>query len=407
VRSLLVFRYFLKELLPQFASALIVICSIIVVSQLVRLSALLVGFGLSFENIFLPFLYIILPFLSMSIPMAYLFAVVLTFARLSADGEYAALLAAGYSLRRAAMPVLLTAVALYGVASVCGLYLEAWGQREFVQFVYRKTQTELDNLVRYKMQPGVFVDDFLGYVIYAEKISPDRSKFENVMIAPGEGNKHEHFTLLAPSGNITGSVETGDLRLSLDHGVAYSTQPGGDRMSVLKFRRADIDLLRIFREQIIGSDVAADDYRSYPPGELVKYIDTLKASPKHNVALYRRARFLLHKRIGAPFAVVTFALIGMVLGVADPRRGRSVAYLGAVGTIMGGYVLMMGFEWLSENGYMSAPLAAWLPNLILLVFGGFLLYQKNRLPPSEGALSPANLPFFYRRRHKRPPTLLN
>src|SRR6476469_9546709 len=142
---MLVFRYFLKELLPQFASALIVICSIIVVSQLVRLSEVLVTFGLSLENVFLPFLYIILPFIHLTIPMAYLFAVMLTFGRLSADGEYPELLAAGYSLARAAVPVLMLGVILYGVATASALNLEPWGRREMVQFLYRKTQTELDN----------------------------------------------------------------------------------------------------------------------------------------------------------------------------------------------------------------------------------------------------------------------
>lgn len=370
------------------------ICSIIVVSQLVRLSEVLVTFGLSLENVFLPFLYIILPFISLTIPMAFLFAVVLTFGRLSADGEYAALLASGFSLRRAAGPVLIVGAILYVIAAASALNLEAWGRREMVQFLYRKTQTELDNMVRYKMQAGVFLDDFLGYVLYAEKISSDHSQFENVMLAPGSRNKRESFTLLAPSGAITGSVEAGNLKLSLDYGVAYSARPNSDKMSIVKFNRAEIDLLRIFHEQILGNDSADDDYRSFRPSELVAYIDSVKDLPDQGN--YRRARYLLHQRIGAPFAVMAFAFFGMVLGVSDPRRGKSSAYVGAIVTIIAGYVLMMGFKWLSEAGGWPAPLAAWLPNILLLFFGGFLAYQKNRLPPSEGTLVRENLPFFGR-----------
>jgi len=393
-------RYLLKELLPQFFSALIMICSIIIVSQLVRLSEVLVTFGLSLENVFLPFLYIILPFLSLTIPMAYLFAVVLTFGRLSADGEYAALLAAGYPLKRAARTVMTLAVVLYVVAAVCAMNLEAWGRRELVQFFYRKTQTELDNMVKYKMQQGVFLDGFLGYVLYAEKISPDRSQFQNVMLAPGSNAKKANFTMLAPSGNLTGSVETGDLKLSLDHGVAFATAPGPDaKISILKFNKTDIDILRIFREQIIGADAAEDDYRSFHPMELRHYLNVLVATPRRSEeqeASFKRADFLWHTRIASPFAVITFALFGMVLGVGDPRRGKSMAYIGAIVTIMAGYLLMMGFKNAAENGAMKAVLAAWLPNLVLLVFGSFLVYQKNRLPPSENTLDFVNLPFFNR-----------
>ena len=386
--------------MPQFFSALIIICAIIVVSQLVRLSEVLVTFGISVENIFLPFLFIILPFISLTIPMAYLFAVVLTYGRLSADGEYAALLAAGYPLKRSAAIVLTLGLGLYGIAAIAAVNLEAWGRRELIQFLYRKSQTELDNMIKYKLQSGVFLDDFLGYVLYAEKVSSDHSKFENVLLAPGGDHHQAAFTLLAPSGRISGSVQTGDLKLSLDFGMAYSLGQSQDAaVSIVKFNRADIDLLRIFREQIIGTDAADDDFRSFTPSELLKYIKDLTAIDKRdeqqNTAL-RRARFLWHQRIAAPFAVLTFALFGMVLGVADPRRGKSSAYIGAIVTIMIGYVLMMGFKSWAEMGLINPLVAAWVPNLILAIVGGFLVYQKNRLPPSEGTLDLANLPYINR-----------
>ena len=52
----------------------------------------------------------------------------------------------------------------------------------------------------------------------------------------------------------------------------------------------------------------------------------------------------------------------------------------------------MGFKFAAEKGQISAPLAAWLPNAILFLFGTFLVYQKNRLPPSESALDPRYIP---------------
>jgi lipopolysaccharide export LptBFGC system permease protein LptF len=289
---------------------------------------------------------------------------------------------------------------LYGIAAIAAVNLEAWGRRELIQFLYRKSQTELDNMIKYKLQSGVFLDDFLGYVLYAEKVSSDHSKFENVLLAPGGDHRQAAFTLVAPSGRISGSVQTGDLKLSLDFGMAYSLGQSKDAsVSIVKFNRADIDLLRIFREQIIGSDAADDDFRSFTPSELLKYIKDLAAIEKRDEqqeTALRRARFLWHQRIAAPFAVLTFALFGMVLGVADPRRGKSSAYIGAIVTIMIGYVLMMGFKSWAEMGLINPWVAAWLPNLILAIVGGFLVYQKNRLPPSEGTLDLANLPYINR-----------
>lgn len=385
--------------MPQFLSALIIICAIIVVSQLVRLSTVLLAFGLSLENVFLPFLFIILPFLSIAIPIAYLFAVVLTFARLSADGEYAALLASGYSLRRAGVPVMLLAAALYGVAATSAMYFEAWGRREFTQFFYRKTQTELDSMIKYRLQPGVFLDDFLGYVLYAERISADRARLENILVAPGERQKKSSsFVIMAPTGAITGTVQGGDLKLTLDYGVSVSSSAGSEESSLMKFRRAEIDLVRIFQEQILGNEESGADFRNFSPRELKQYIDELAQKTPRDESLFRRAAYLYYSRMGSPAAVIAFALFGMVLGVSDPRRGKSGAYLGAILTIITGYILLMGADWMAKNGVMRPQIAAFLPSLILSSIGIFLWYQKNRLPPSESTLAWSNLPFVGRSR---------
>lgn len=391
------FWYFFKEIIPQFFTALCVLSAVIVVSQLIRLADVLVTFGITLENVLLPFLFIMLPFLAFIIPIAFLFAVLLSFGRLSVDGEYTAMLASGYSLRKAARPVLIISTVLYFSTVFCAMYFEPWGRREMVSFYHRKTQTELDNMIRVQMKSGVFLDNFLGYVLYAEKISPDRTRFDNVLLAPGVAQDKQNFSLLAPSASITGSVESGDLKMAFDYGVLYSTTPDQDQVSVVKFKRAELDLLRIFKEQIFGPDSSKDDYRNLSPGELWSYIGEIKKDDTPDGRdTYYKARFLFHQRLGMPFAVMTFALFGMVLGIGDERRGKSTGYIGAILTVIVGYIIMMGFKYLAEKGQVSAPLAAWIPNILLAAFGMFLVYQKNRLPPSEGTLDPKNIPYVNR-----------
>ncbi|MBQ47037.1 MAG: hypothetical protein CMP10_06085 [Zetaproteobacteria bacterium] len=390
---MIIYRYFLKELLPQFFTSFCVLSAVIVISQLVRLSDALITFGLSIENVTMPFLFILLPFLSFSIPMAYLFAVLLSFSRLSADGEYTALLASGYSLKKAAMPVLLVGAILYGVAAICSMNLEAWGRREMVQFYHRKAQTQLDHMIRVKMKPGVFLKDFLGYTLYAENISDDKTRFYNVMMVPS--NKvNEDFTLLAPSAFITGSVESGDLRMRFDYGALYGKEGIDSDITIVKFKSAEIDILRIFQEQIFGADNAADDYRSFPLVKLWNYLDEIEHTRDGDQRnTWYKARFLFHQRIAMPFATIVFAMIGMVLGIQDERSGKSGGYIGAIAAIVGSYVLMMSFKFWSEQAFLSAPLAAWAPNCLLFIFGAFLLYQRNRLPPSESTLDLGNMPW--------------
>jgi lipopolysaccharide export system permease protein len=396
---ILVFVYLLREVVPQFITSLCILSAVLVVSQLVRISEVLIAFGFSLENVLLPFLFIVLPFLSFTIPMAMLFAVLLAFSRMSSDGEYTALLAAGFSLSKAARPVMMMAGLLFVIGAFFAANLEPWGRRELVSFYHRKTQGELDNLIKYKLQPGVFMDNFLGFVLYAETISPDRTHFENVMLAPGLGTSKQNFSLLAPSGSITGSVEDGDLRMSFDYGVVYTANPESDDISITKFKRTELDVVRIFQDQIFGSGPDLNDYRALPPFKLWQYIDEIrKKSAKtpeqeaRNRDLYLKSRFLFHQRLSLPFATITFALFAMVLGIHDQRQGRNYAYLGAILTIITAYIFTMGFKWLAEQGYLPAPLAAWAPNIILLGIGVFVVNQRNRLPPSESVIDPRNIP---------------
>lgn len=397
------FWYFFKEIVPQFFTSLCVLSAVIVVSQLIRLSEVLVTFGITLENILLPFLFIMMPFLAFTIPIAFMFAVLLSFGRLSSDGEFTAMLASGYSLRKAVVPVMIISSVLYAIAVGCAMYFEPWGRRETVSFYHRKTQTELDNMIRVQMKSGVFLDNFLGYVLYAEKISPDHTRFDNVLLAPGVLQKKQNFALMAPSASISGSVESGDLKMSFDYGLIYSTSPDAKNISVVKFKQAELDLLKIFKEQIFGPDSAKDDYRSFSPGELWRYVDTIADSTEPNARdTYLKARYLLHQRISMPFAIIIFGLFGMVLGINEERRGKNTGFVWAILTIILGYVLLMVFKWWAEQGAMSAPLAAWIPNMLLLAFGAFLVYQKNRLPPSEKPLDPKYIPYLNRLLAKRP-----
>lgn len=398
----LIYRYILKEVVPQFFVTFIIFCSIIIISQLVRLSQVLIAFGVTFENVLLPFLYILMPFLTLIIPISFFFAVVIAFTRLSADGELAGLLAAGFSLRKAVVPVLLVASVLFGVGVACATYFEAWGRREFVHFRYRKTQTELDNMVRFKMQEGVFLPDFIGYVLYVEKISKDRTKLEKVILAPGPRQKDSNFLIVSPKAEITGSVEEGSLKMVFLDGRSYSqgktseTSKVSDLSKVMDFDRAEIDLLRVFQDKILGSEYHHDDYRSYRYGKLLSYIDELKTEQddEDKREQYYKARFLLHSRFSNPFTTVAFAFFGLVLGIQDPRKGKGSAYMWSIITVIASYVFLMWFKWLGENGYVPAIPAAWLPQVVLFLMGVFLIYQKNRLPLNERPLSLSNLPKF-------------
>lgn len=384
--------YIYKEIVPLFFSTFCVLGAVLLISQLTQLVNVIVAFGFSLENLLLPLLFIIVPFLGLTIPIAYLFAVFLAFSRFSADGEVTGMLAAGYPIKRTAKPVIVVGVILFVVAATFSSYFEAWGRRATVQFTQRKTKTMLDSLVTSKLQPGVFLDNFLGYTLYAEKISEDRTQLSNVILSPGPDIHDQKFVLIAPEATIAGRVKKGYLEMGFGDGVMYTPRGNPDNLSVLKFSTAKLDLLRIFGEQIFGKELGAGDYRSLPPGKLYQLIGDLKASGKDPVLL-SKAHYLFHQRIATPFVVIVFGILGVIIGVTHDRKGRSNGYMKAMVTVVAIYLVSMGFKWATERAFLPAVVGAWLPNVMLLAIAMWLLHQKNRLPPSESVL---NVPLWFR-----------
>lgn len=389
--------YILGEIIPQFLSTLFVFCSIIVISQMIRLSEFLLAFGLSVENIVLPIVFIVTPLLTFAIPISYLFALMMSFSRLSSDGEYTAMLASGLGLKQIIKPVAFFTLILLCVSVYAGTYLESWGRQEYLNFTFKKTQTELDNLIRSKMQSGVFVEDFLGYTFFAEKVGPQKENYKNVFISPkNDGGADTVAAVTAPRGVIKGSVEEESLKMTLFDGTSYSLRKDGQKTSIASFSKMDIDILRLFRQQIFGSETQANDYRSYSTRELYEYLKSMEQSGEVTTSEYFKPHFLFHSRVSKGFTVVVFAFFGLTLGISDQRKGKSSAYSLAVAAVLLSYVFTTSFKGVAESGEIDAATAAWMPIAVQFLLGLFLVYQKNRLPPSEAVLAPRNLPLIGR-----------
>ncbi len=377
----LYFRFLCKDIVPQFIANTIIFCAIVVVSQLVRLSNVLMAFGLSAENILLPFLYIILPFLPVILTVAFLFALVSIIARLSLDGEIIAIQARGMSLLRFSLAPLAIGMVLSAVASVTAHYGEAWGRREFVQFVYRKTHVEIDNVLHTKLQPAVFLHDFLDYVLYAEKISPDHTTLSRVLVANSQGSKNK-FILLAKKAKLHGSINEGNLKVHFFEGFSYTLEAGDEQIKTTSFDEGEIDLLQIFHERILGQPGSEDDFRSYPPQELSTYIDSLKQQGTHREIL-AKAQYLWHARFANALLLISFSLLGVLLGLHDPRSLKAPIFLKTIATVIFCFSFISVFRWCSENNYCNPFINAWLPQLLLFAFSLWALLRRNRLPAAE------------------------
>lgn len=376
----MIFRYLIRETAGQFILVFVVINVMVFVSQLMRLSDALVAIGITPENVILPVLFVLLPATSITIPTTLLFATMLALSRLNLRGEVAALLASGYSLSRVFRAVFTLSLLFYLLTLVCALWLEPWGRREFTSFFYHKTRIAIDRTIKSGLQEGIFFSGFPGFVFSAVKISDDRQNYRDVIFAP-RSRQRGNFFLVAKRGRIEGSVAQGELRLVFEDGVVYT----GDKKEkqVLKFDLWEIDLLRILQEQIMGKKISYD-YRSYYPMQLAQQIQKLEGGDNANLLL--AMELLLHRRLGRPFLVLVFALLGMFFGVYQLRRGRNLPFFHAVVAVVFCFSVVGSLDWLAKQQLLSAPLAVWIPNIFLGIIATFLTWYKSSMPLGEPLL---------------------
>jgi lipopolysaccharide export LptBFGC system permease protein LptF len=85
-----------------------------------------------------------------------------------------------------------------------------------------------------------------------------------------------------------------------------------------------------------------------------------------------------HKKFAYPFSALLMGILGMALGISDPRHGKGRGYLYGLGVMVLYYILVRFGDGFGEKRVIAPILAAWLPNLVFLVIGVWIFSAKAR-----------------------------
>jgi len=327
----------------------------------------------------------------LTIPVAFLLGLLVGVGRLSADSELTALRASGIDLVRLYLPIGVLAV-------VCWLATTA-----LMVFVVPRTNELLYTLrlrlsafaIVQRIQPGVFSPEFAGFRIYVEGGSPDRKSLTGLIVAdrsnPAEG---ERLTL-ARRGALEADEAAGRLWLRLEEAVSHHTQDDPTRYdrtsyAVQRVLLQDVDPKRSLHR--VGPDKLL---REQTLSELVATAKALRSPIETRLAWVE-----VHKKFALPAACLVFGLIGLPLGIVTRRGGRAAGFAISVAIVLGYYVLYATGEAKAIEGNVSALLAMWLPNALLLVLGAAALYRSRRDRSVLPAITLPGIASLLRRRGK-------
>lgn len=367
--------YIIREIASLFLLGITVFTLILLMGRLIKLTELVVTRGVPFADVSRMILYLLPSFLVFTIPMAFLLAVLLAFGRLSADNEITVIKASGISLAQIMPPVLICALAAALLSLSASLVGVPWGNRSFKELSFRVLKQNVSATINEK----VFWDEIPGVILYTDQYDDRSQTLKGIVIHDGR-NPERPMTIFAKQGTVTGGDGSQALQLLLVNGSIHSAGKGAEYRLVH------------FGEYImsVGGEGGAVGISlnelDMSVGELQRQI----ANPVTASWTRLKMQSELQSRFSLPFASLVFALIAVPLGIQNRRSGKSAGFSVSIGVLLAYYLLLSFVRTLAEKGLIPPLIALWLPNLVFVGIGWYLLRLASlecRIPfPSKADL---------------------
>jgi len=350
-------NYILKDFFSSFIFALLSITMVMVMGNLIKFSDMVIRKGVPVLDALKVFIYLTPYLLGFTIPLALLLGVLLCLGRLISDNELVAINMAGISLRK-----ILNIFLILGV--IFSLFIFALNDKIIPHFHYNY-RSQLKNLssknISAIIEPGVFMEQFENFILYVEEV--DGNRLKNVFIYEVNENELSQVTF-AKSGEFV--VDDSIIKMKLVNGFRDELSTAEKKeLYRLNYKVLFIDVpLQNKKRKIIekkSSDMS---------------ISELKEKRAHLESFNIPSRELLqeiHKRISFSFSPITLIFLAFGISTIVRHREKSINFGIAAVCALFYYLLFLLGEFTVESGYVIPSLGMWLPNIIGILIGFYLI----------------------------------
>ncbi|HNQ50562.1 MAG: LptF/LptG family permease [Candidatus Omnitrophica bacterium] len=356
-------NYVIKEFLGPLIGSLLVLTFVMILGNLVKIADLVINKGVDILSVVKLFLFMMPALLTYTVPIATLVAVLLSLGRLSGDNEIVTMRASGINLAHIVMPLLV-------IGAVMSLVLLIFNDRivPYAHFAQRKTLVDVGTKnPAAALEPGIFINTFDKYILFIYAI--DGNRLQNVRIYEPQGEDKPTRLIIARRGEFISVPESNIVKLKLMDGTADEPDPDNpSNFYKLNFKTYFMSL-NIARAQ--SKENILKKPKDMTIRELEAEMRALRAQKIDPSPLATE----VHKKISLAFSCLVFILLGMPMAVITHRREKSINF-GIAFLIVGVYyLLLLGSEALSRQGYLDPQFALWIPNTLFGLAGGILTYK--------------------------------
>ena len=342
------------------------------IARILKLVELVVTRGVPIWQI-AKLLSLILPtFLELTVPMAFLLAILLGLGRLAGDQEIVALKASGVSPLQILRPVALLAFFVAILTLSLTLFARPASNQALRKELYNIAKNRLGTALKEK----IFNDDFPKILIYVEELVPPGNVARGIMIVD-KRDKSKEDIILGKVAFIATDEETNTLGLKLFDGSVYGkeyTRPG---FSQTKFNIYDF---KVDLDELVGPVKRKD---SGPKEASLKHLfKSIKEKEDHGTKAIPE-RMELQQRFSFAFVPLIFCLLGVALTLLprSSRASRSWAFVLCLFWLLAYYTLLSLGKALGDKGFLHPVPALWLPNVVIGAIATHLFTKALRESP--------------------------
>ncbi len=355
--------YLIKEFIGPLFLAFGVLTFVMILGNLVKIAELIINKGVDILSVAKLFFFMIPYLFTYTLPIAALVAVLLSLGRLSSDNEIVAIRASGINTFSLALPLLVIGMMLSLLLVICNDRLIP-----YAHFATRKTLMEVGvKNPTAALEPGLFINSFDKYILLIYSI--EDNKLNNIRVYEPQGDDKPARIIVAKKGEFIAIPEKNTLKLKLMDGTADEPDPGNpNTFYKLNFKNYFMTLNLSAMNEKGRIEKKPKDMTIQ---ELRDEIASLKKQGVNAAPLITE----IHKKVSLAFSCFVFVLLGLPLAIITKRREKSINF-GIAFLIVGVfYLLFLGSEAMSLQGYMDPAIAMWLPNIIMGAIGVILTYR--------------------------------
>jgi LPS export ABC transporter permease LptG/LPS export ABC transporter permease LptF len=377
-------RYVLREVITPFLLALLLLTFALEIPPILDQGERLITHGASWGVVVRVLATLVPQSLGVTIPMALLIGVLIALGRLAVDREIVALEACGVSPARLLRP--LAALALVATAATTYVMIVALpaANQAFRDIAFKLIMTGTAT----KVTPRVFFTEFPAKVIYVRDARPDNT-WSDVMVADNT-NPTDPQLYLARKGRLMLDEAKRTVEVVLEDGTTHSVKmQEPDKYQLAQFERT---VIVINPESVFPRTGPTKGFQEMTIAELK---ESMAESQRQNLFPHNQI-MMWQKKYSIPVACLAFVLVALGMGINNRREGHLASVVLGIAFVFVYYILMYMAEAIAKGGLLGhwfAWIAMWIPNIVIGLWGAFLIYRKTMSPDRPLQLS---LPMFRR-----------